>query len=155
VVVVVDGATPRIEGNELTGNGTGIGVRGEGSDPVVAANTICGGRSSGVIVDEAAAGRFDGNTVSGTTGAGVWVDDHGTCPRFTGNHVSASAFAGILVTDGAGGEFVSNDLRGNAAGSWKLDAPGDLQRSGNLEDVGIPPEVARDEPAAPGQRLVN
>ena len=154
-IVVVDGATPRIEGNELSGNGTGIGVRGEGSDPVVVANTISGGRNSGVIVDEAASGRFDGNTVSGTGGAGVWVDDHGTAPRFSGNHVSASGLAGILVTDGAGGDFQANDLRGNAAGSWKLDAPGELRRAGNLEDAGIPVEAARSDTPAAGPHLVN
>jgi parallel beta-helix repeat protein len=154
-IVVVDGATPRIEGNELSGNGTGIGVRGEGSDPVVVANTISGGRNSGVIVDEAAAGRFDGNTVSGTGGAGVWVDDHGTSPRFSGNHVSASGLAGILVTDGAGGDFQANDLRGNAAGSWKLDAPGELRRDGNLEDAGIPAGASRPDTPAAGPHLVN
>ena len=154
-IVVVDGATPRIEGNELAGTATGIGVRGEGSDPVVAANTISGGRHSGVIVDEAAAGRFDGNTVSGSAGAGVWVDDAGTRPFFSGNHVSSSAFAGILVTDGAGGDFQANDLRGNAAGSWKLDEPGELRRTGNLEDTGVPPEATRPDPPAPGPHLVN
>ncbi len=154
-VVVVDGATPRIEANELAGNATGIGVRGEGSDPVVVANTIEGCRGSGVVVDEAATGRYEGNTVSGTGGAGVWVDDHGTAPRFSGNHVSASGLAGVLVTDGAGGEFRANDLRGNAAGSWKLDAPGELRRDGNLEDTGIPLEVAAGDPPAPEGRLVN
>ena len=154
-IVVVDGATPRIEGNELTDNATGMGVRGEGSDPVVVNNTISGGRASGVVIDEAARGRFDGNTVSGTGGAGVWVDDQGTAPRFARNHVSASAFAGVLVTDGAGGDFDANDLRGNAAGSWKLDEPGELRRNGNLEDTGIPPEAARPDPPAPGPRLVN
>lgn len=93
--------------------------------------------------------------MSGSTGAGVWVDDHGTAPRFTGNHVSTCGFVGVLVTDGAGGEFASNDLRGNAAGSWKLDGPGDLRRAGNLEDAGAPPAAARADPPAPGARLVN
>lgn len=147
-IVVVDGATPRVEGNELAGNATGIGVRGEGSNPVVIGNTISGGRGAGVVIDEAAAGRFEGNTVAGTGGAGVWVDDHGTAPSFTGNHVSTSALAGILVTDGGGGEFRSNDLRGNAAGSWKLDRPGDLRRDGNLEDAGSARSGASRRPPA-------
>jgi parallel beta-helix repeat protein len=154
-IVVVGGATPRVERNELAGNGTGIGVRGEGSDPLVVGNTIAGGRQGGVVVDEAATGRFDGNTVSGSIGAGVWVDDHGTAPRFTGNHVSTCGLVGVLVTDGGGGEFASNDLRGNAAGSWKLDEPGELRRSGNLEDAGALPEAARPDPSAAGARLVN
>jgi F-box protein 11 len=154
-LVVVDGATPRVEGNELTGNATGIGVRGEGSNPLVVANTISGGRGSGVVIDEAATGRYEGNTVEGTAGAGIWIDDHGTAPRFRGNHVSASGFAGVLVTDGAGGDFDANDLRGNVAGSWKLDEPGELRRTGNLEDAGIPPATARRDPPAPGSRLVH
>ena len=68
---------------------------------------------------------------------------------------SASGLAGILVTDGAGGEFRSNDLRGNAGGSWKLDEPGELERTGNLEDTGAPPDAARHDPPAPGPHLVN
>ncbi len=89
--------------------------------------------------------------MSGTGGAGVWVDDHGTAPHFAGNHVSASGLAGILVSDGAGGDFEANDLRGNAGGSWKLDAPGELRRSGNLEDARHPAGGRRgaDPPAGP------
>ena len=76
-----------------------------------------------VIVDESAAGRFEANTVTGSRGAGIWVDDEGTAPRFSGNHVNGSA-VGTLVTDGAGGDYRSNDLRGNTRGSWHLDSPG-------------------------------
>ncbi len=152
---VIDGATPRVEGNDLAGNGTGIGVRGRGTDPVVIGNTVAGTRLTGIVVDEAAGGRFEGNTVSGAGGAGIWVDDAGSAPDFSGNHVSASGAAGVLVTDGAGGRYRSNDLRGNAAGSWKLDRPGDLERTGNLEDTGrTPPDVpdGPDRPAgAPGR----
>ena len=146
---VVEGASPRVEGNDLTGNGTGIGVRGRGTDPVVIGNTVAGTRLSGVVIDEAAKGRFEGNTVSGAGGAGIWVDDAGTAPSFTGNQVSASGMAGVLVTDGAGGLYRSNDLRGNAAGSWKLDRPGDLERTGNLEDTGLAPLDLPDLPDAP------
>jgi len=133
---VVGGASPRVEGNELDGNGVGIGVRGRGSDPVVVANSVAGARESGVIVDEAAAGRFQKNTVSGAGASGIWVDNAGTRPTFAGNQVSGCAQAGVLVTGGAGGAFSSNDLRGNGAGSWKLDRPGELVRTGNLEDTG-------------------
>ena len=66
---VLGGASPRVEGNDLAGNGTGIGVRGRGTDPVVIGNTVAGTRLTGIVVDEAAAGRFEGNTVSGAGGA--------------------------------------------------------------------------------------
>ena len=102
-IVVLEGASPRLEGNDLSANGTGIGVRGHGTDPLVIGNTVAGTRHAGVIVDEAASGRFEGNTVSGAGGAGIWVDDAGTAPSFSGNQVSASGAAGVLVTDGAGG----------------------------------------------------
>lgn len=136
---MLDGASPRVEGNDLAGNGTGIGVRGRGTSPVVIGNTVAGMRLTGIVVDEAAGGRFEGNTVSGAGGAGIWVDDAGSAPDFSGNQVSASGAAAVLVTDGAGGRYGSNDLRGNAAGSWKLDQPGSLERSGNLEDAGRTP----------------
>ena len=143
---VVGGASPRVEGNDLAGNGTGIGVRGRGTDPLITGNTVAGTRLTGIVVDEAAGGRFEGNTVSGTGGAGIWVDDAGSAPDFSGNQVSASGAAGVLVTDGAGGRYRSNDLRGNAAGSWKLDRPGDLERTGNLEDTGRAPLDVLDVP---------
>ena len=79
-------------------------------------------------------------------GPGIWVDDAGSAPDFSGNQVSASGAAGVLVTDGAGGRYRSNDLRGNAAGSWKLDRPGDLERTGNLEDTGRAPLDVLDVP---------
>ncbi len=146
---VLEGASPRVEGNELAGNGTGIGVRGRGTNPVVVGNTVSGTRLTGVVVDEAALGRFEGNTVSGAGGAGIWVDDAGSAPDFSGNQVSASGAAGVLVTDGAGGCYRSNDLRGNAGGSWKLDRPGDLERTGNLEDTGRAPLDVLDMPDVP------
>ena len=152
---VLEGASPRVEANDLADNGTGIGVRGRGTNPVVVGNIVSGTRTVGVVVDEAASGRFEANTVSGAGGAGIWVDDAGTTPDFSGNQVSTSGAAGVLVTDGAGGRYRSNDLRGNAGGSWKLDQPGDLERTGNLEDAGRAPvdlPDLHDRPAgAPGR----
>ena len=148
-IAIVNGATPRIEDNELDGNETGMGVSGRGSNPVVVANTVAGARRNGFVVFDEAAGRFHENTVSGAGGWGIWVDDPGTRPTFMGNHVSGSADAGILVTDGAGGEFTSNDLRGNGTGSWQLDQPGDLVRTGNLEDSGT---AGPSDPAGPAPR---
>ncbi len=144
-IAITNGATPRIEGNNVEGNETGIGVSGRGSNPTVVANTVAGARRNGVLVFNEASGRFQKNTVSGAGGWGVWVDDAGTRPSFTGNHVSGSADAGILVTDGAGGEFTSNDLRGNGTGSWELEGAGDLVRNGNLEDAGSGGNVWLDE----------
>ena len=90
------------------------------TDPVVTSNTVTGGADQGVIVDEQAADRFEGNRVSGSGEVGVWVDNPDTRPRFSGNHVSACGKVGILVTNGAGGDFRSNNPRGNAGGSGGL-----------------------------------
>ena len=147
---MLEGASPRVEGNDLAGNGTGIGVRGRGTNPVVVGNTVSGTRLTGVVVDEAAlpaASRATPCPAPG--GAGIWVDDAGSAPDFSGNQVSASGAAGVLVTDGAGGCYRSNDLRGNAGGSWKLDRPGDLERTGNLEDTGRAPLDVLDMPDVP------
>ena len=158
-IAVMEGAAPTVEDNELAENRLGLGVRGTGADPRITANTISASRAEGVIVDEAATGRFEANTVTGSGGAGVWVDDDGTAPRFSGNHVNGSA-VGILVTDGAGGDYRSNDLRGNTRGSWHLDSPGPLACSDNLEDAGAPgadlpgePPSAGSGPATPPSRL--
>ena len=136
-IAVTGGGSPSIEGNEIVDNRLGIGVRGAGSDPRITGNTIRGCRAQGVIVDAAASGSFDSNTVSASSGPGIWLDEDGTAPHFTGNHVSSSA-VGVLVTNGAGGDFHSNDLRGNTRGSWHLDAAGPLARADNLEDAGVP-----------------
>jgi nitrous oxidase accessory protein NosD len=135
-ITVTGGGAPTIEGNELPDNRLGIGVRGDDSDPVIVANTITGGASQGIVVDEQATGRFEGNRVSGCGEVGVWVDDAGTRPVFSGNHVSLCASVGIRVTHGAGGEFRTNDLRGNSGGSWGFHEPGALTRVANLEDAG-------------------
>jgi parallel beta-helix repeat protein len=157
-IAVMEGAAPTVRDNELTENRLGVGVRGAGADPRITANTIAASRAEGVIVDESASGRFEANTVTGSGRAGIWVDDEGTAPRFSGNHVNGSA-VGILVTDGAGGDYRSNDLRGNTRGSWHLDSPGPLACADNLEDSGVagsdlvgpPPDPPG--PAAPPSRL--
>lgn len=141
-IVIAWGAAPTIDGNELSDNGTGIGVRGDRTDPIIKSNTIVGEARAGFIVDKGAAGRLEGNRISACGGAGIWVDDAGTRPIFTENHVSGCAAAGILVTNGAGGEFRSNDLRGNADGSWALHDPGEVDRIGNLEDGGTSTGIA-------------
>jgi parallel beta-helix repeat protein len=147
-IAVVDAAAPTVRDNHLADNRVALGVSGAGSDPRVIANTISGSRAHAVVVEGRATGRFEANTVSATEGAGIWVDDAGTAPRFTGNHVGGGAI-GVLVTEGGGGDFRSNDLRGNTRGSWYLDEPGDVTREDNLEDAGIPGAPLPVPPAGP------
>lgn len=116
---IAAGAAPTIEGNEITENQFGLGLRGAGADPRVSGNTIAGSRAEGVMVDDAAAGRFESNTVSGSGGPGIWLNGDGTAARLHGNHVNSSA-VGILVTAGAGGASVRTTARQRA---W-LVAPG-------------------------------
>jgi parallel beta-helix repeat protein len=134
-IAVIGFSAPAIEGNHLAGNGIGLGVRGSDAAPRVAGNTITDSRRDGIVIDQQATGRFESNTVTGSDRAGVWVSDKGSGPRFSGNHVGGGA-VGILATGGGGGEFRSNDLRGNRDGSWHLDEPGPLAREDNLEDSG-------------------
>ena len=73
------------------------------------------------------------------------MSDRGSNPRFSGNHVNGAAY-GIVATAGGGGEFRSNDLRGNTNGSWYLDEPGVLTCEDNLEDSGAAPAEPDAEP---------
>jgi nitrous oxidase accessory protein NosD len=146
---VVEGAMPTIEDNEIEANRLGLGVRGSGTHPRVSRNTITDCTDEGVIVDDEAAGRFEANVVRGCGGPGVRVTDRGSAPDLVGNHVAGSA-VGVLVTAGAGGEFRSNDLRGNTRGSWLLDEAGPLARADNLEDTGTTPtDLLGPRPGAP------
>ncbi len=134
-IAVVGMAAPTLEDNVVSGNGIGLGVRGSDAAPRVIGNTIDGSSRDGIVIDEAAAGRFESNAITHSGRAGVWVSDNGSRPRFTNNTVSGGSL-GVLVSGGGGGEFRSNDLRGNVHGSWHLDGPGDLAREDNLEDSG-------------------
>ncbi len=170
-IVVDEGASPTIEANEVAGNAhVGIGVVGEGSDPIVTDNTIATGHASGIVVRRGGRGTYERNRLAAGDIAGIWVADPATCPTFRGNVVFGGTSAGVNVSDGAGGVFEGNDLRGNATGSWDLESPGDLRRSGNLEDTGraigdvvMPtrpgldpePATAGPRPGPTGPRLMN
>ena len=147
-------ATPTVEANRLSGNRIGIGVQGEHADPRVLGNTIAACGRDGIVIDGAAAGRFDANSVSDSGRAGAWVSDAGTRPRFSGNHLRGGS-VGVLVTESGEGEYRSNDLRGNRDGSWRLDEPGPLTREDNLEDTGVVQvgPVPPPPPGAPGSTV--
>ncbi|MGD8487216.1 MAG: right-handed parallel beta-helix repeat-containing protein, partial [Chloroflexota bacterium] len=132
VVTGVSAAT--LEGNTLVGNAIGLGVRGSDAAPKVIGNTIERSRRDGIALDQGAAGQFESNAISESGRAGVWVSDERTRPVFVGNHVRGGAI-GVLVAKGSGGEFRSNDLRGNRNGSWQIEGPADLVREDNLEDA--------------------
>ncbi len=152
-------SSPMVQGNKLKGNGVGCGVRGAGATPRVTDNIIEASQREGVILDQGAAGRFEGNTVEGSGRAGVWISDKGTNPSFSGNHIRGGAI-GIAVTSEGGGDFRRNDLRGNRDGSWYTENHGPLDREANLEDAGAsagpsrePISTSDDESTPP--RLVN
>lgn len=151
-IIVDGGATPVLEANEMADNATvGIGIAGDETAPVVTGNEVDCGRPVGIVVRAGAGGTFERNHLRGGEASGIWLADPDTRPVFRANVVSGAAGHGVRVSDGAGGIFEANDLRGNADGSWDLDEPGDLRRSGNLEDLGSDP--GWDAPAGSAQRL--
>jgi len=139
-IIVDDGASPTLEANELADNAdVGIGVTGDMTNPVVIDNSVTSSRPSAIVVRLGATGTFERNRLSAGDLAGIWVADDATRPVFRANIVSGGRGVGIKVSGGGSGVFEANDLRGNTDGSWDLDQPGDIQRTGNLEDAGRRP----------------
>ena len=120
---------------------------------MVAENTIATRQPIGIVVRQGAAGTYERNRLTAGEAPGVWVTDHDSCPTFRANVVTGGDSVAISVGSGAGGTFESNDLRGNAGGSWELESPGELHRSGNLEDVGRRPGSEAAKGPGPADRL--
>jgi parallel beta-helix repeat protein len=112
---VRDGASPRIEGNEIWGNTMhGIQISGVGTDPLVRANRLHDCRTSGIGVRDGASPRIEGNEIWGTTGSGIDVSGARTDPLVQANRIHDGHDCGISVRDGASPRIEGNEIRGNA-----------------------------------------
>jgi nitrous oxidase accessory protein NosD len=132
-IYVFEGASAEVTGNRIAGTvGPAITVSDAGTSAVVRDNRITGGGESGIWVADGASARVELNHIEGVARAGIFVDD-GARAEVLQNSVTGSAL-GVLV-DHAGGNFVGNNLRGNAAGSWCLLHPVGMTLDGNDEDA--------------------
>ena len=108
-IFVHDGASPRIEGNEIWGSLSGIEVGDPESDPLVCANRIhdC---PYGVVVYGGACPTIEANEIWGTVNAGICVRATGTSPLVRLNGIHAGERDGILVDDGAKPRIEENEI---------------------------------------------
>ena len=73
---MTDGASPRIEYNEVWGNAAeGIFISGNGTAPVVTGNTVRDGLDDGIYVLDAAAPTIESNTIRDNALLAIRVDD--------------------------------------------------------------------------------
>ena len=86
-MMVAFGTRPTIEGNELIDNRLGIGL--VGSDALVVRNTITSGEA-GIVVTTGGSPTLDSNTVRGASIRGIAVGG-GTSPTLTGNAICDNA----------------------------------------------------------------
>jgi F-box protein 11 len=122
------GASGTIEANEIFGNAVAgievlgeIVVEGEGTAPVIRANTLHDGRMWGIFVSGGAIGTIEANEIFGNAAAGIGVEGEGTAPVIRANTIHDGEGAGIIVFEGAGGTIVDNMITGNRLEPFRAD----------------------------------
>ena len=75
-IFVHDGASPRLEDNEICANrGEGLCISDEGASPIVRGNTIRDGLDDGVYVYDGASPDIRGNTITGNARLAIRVEE--------------------------------------------------------------------------------
>ena len=116
-VLIHDGASGKLEGNEVSGHplaGLEVGAR---ATPLVAKNTIskCGG--CGILIAAEGGGTISGNTVSDNKLQGIECCSNALGLVLEANSVSGhTRGGGVLIRAGGGGKWIGNTISGNAVG---------------------------------------
>ena len=108
-IVVWEGASPRIEENEILENvREGLLIQGAGTDPLVRANRVYGSGTIGFRELDGASPRTEENRIWGNylaritmhhgSTAGIWVWN-GASPRIEENRIWLHHLAGIVIQD--------------------------------------------------------
>jgi F-box protein 11 len=114
-IAVWEGASPRIEENEVWGNGgPGIEIGGAGANPLVRANRVHHGHAAGIIVDSGASPRIEKNEIWANAYSGIEIRHAGTNPLVRANRVHDGQEVGIIVAGGASPRIEANEIWGNA-----------------------------------------
>jgi len=153
-IFVHDGASPRIEENEIWGNAKGgIEICGAGTDPLVRANRI---QESGIFVYYGAAPRIEGNEIWASALIGIAISDAGSDPLVRANRVHDGKGCGIAVGDGASPRIEENEIWANAEEGISIVGAGtdplvranrvhDGQKSGISVGHGASPRIEENE----------
>lgn len=120
-IEVQGGDEQRVEGNTVSGSGTGVLVTGPAQRAVVSANTVTGATGHAIaLVDGVRDAVVESNVVSGSTD-GVYL--RGSSARVVHNTVRAAARHGVtLVGDVDGSSAGGNTLSGTGQGTAAVDS---------------------------------
>ena len=134
-------STPSIEGNELLGNGDGIGVS-ETRNSRIEANNAVGGTGSGITLDTASLNNVvRANTASSNLGEGIEVADF--APSGQGNLVERNTANGNggdgLIVEGSGHTITANVANLNG-GFGMFVVPGNADGGGNHATGNVEPQ---------------
>ena len=108
-----DGASPLIEDNDITGcEWAGVGVEGDGTEPVIRANRIRTCWGAGIEVGGGASPRIEDNDLWGND-VEVDVAGSGSNPLIRANRLHDGKSFAVLVADGAAASIEDNEISGN------------------------------------------
>ena len=151
------GASPRLEGNEISGNAQhGIGIGGTGTEPVVRSNRVHDGKHNGIFVQDGASPRIEENEIWANAGPGIAIQGAGTNALVRANHVHDGRTNGILIQGGASPRIEDNEIWANAEVGIAVNGPGsnpvvranrvhDGQSAGILVRGGASPQIEDNE----------
>lgn len=136
---VRDGASPRIEENEVSGNavaGRAFSIHGAGTDPLVRANRIHDSHTSGIYVYAGASPRIEENEIWANASAGIDTRGAGTDPLVRANRIHDGNDCGIGVGGGASPRIEENEVWANASAGISISGVGTdpLVRANRVHD---------------------
>ncbi|HEY9071917.1 MAG TPA: right-handed parallel beta-helix repeat-containing protein, partial [Candidatus Ozemobacteraceae bacterium] len=109
--IAVDGGSPAVTGNNLSGS-RGMGFLARGGSPKVSGNTFKANAIYGAWYTDGAGGTFEDNTVTGSGKSGIGIKG-GANPTISNNTISNNTENGIFVYQGGKGTIRGNTLSGN------------------------------------------
>ena len=122
---VRDGASPRIEGNELWSIIlAAVEVRDVGTAPVVVGNRIHNEDGGGILVHSGASPRVEDNELSGIALPAIECRGAGTVPMISGNRIHDCMHIGIHVHSAATPRLEGNEVWGTVAAAIAVCDPG-------------------------------
>jgi hypothetical protein len=122
-----------VEESDFFSNGGDAIAVAQGAKVIILNNLIHDGKSLGISVANKAVASIESNHITGNnnTGIEIFMD---AVADVRNNVITNNREFGVNVWLGGSGTFVSNDLRSNAQGPWKIwEHAGKLTRENNVE----------------------
>ena len=120
-----------LDGNDITSNGlASVGIRGEGTNPIVRGNRIHGSAQGGILIYDKALGRIENNDIFQNKLAGIEIRQ-GADPLVIGNKIHHGRAGGILVQQNGKGRLEKNEIYKNYFTGIEIRDKGDPLVTGN------------------------